>query len=57
MNRVLATGLALTTLGLAGYLVGLSTPYWGRAFSVTLVMVGIALFAMRRAFVAPEVDG
>lgn len=56
MNPVLALGLVLTLGGLAGYLVGLSTPYWGRAFSVTLLMVGVALVAMWRAFDAPEVD-
>lgn len=56
MNPVLALGLVLTLGGLAGYLVGLSTPYWGRAFSVTMLMVGIALVAMWRAFDAPEVD-
>lgn len=56
VNRVLALGLVLTLAGLAGYLLGLSVPYWGRAFSVTAMMVGIALVAMRRAFDAPGVD-
>jgi hypothetical protein len=56
VNPVLALGLVLTLGGLAGYLVGLSTPYWGRAFSVTMLMVGVALVAMWRAFDAPEVE-
>lgn len=55
MNAVLAFGLVLTLGGLAGYLVGLSTPYGGRAFSVTVLMVGVALVSMWRAFDAPEV--
>lgn len=56
MNPVLALGLGLTLGGLAGYLLGLSTPYWGRAFSVTMLMVGVALVAMWRAFESAEVD-
>lgn len=56
MNPVLALGLVLTLGGLAGYLLGLSNPYWGRAFSVTIFMVGIALVAMWRAFESAEVD-
>lgn len=56
MNPVLAIGLVLTLGGLAGYLVGLSTPFLGRAFSVTLLMVGVALVAMWRAFEPAEVD-
>ena len=43
MNRIRATGLVLTVGGVAGYLVGLATPYPGRAFSVTAVMVGFTL--------------
>lgn len=56
MNSVLALGLVLTLAGLAGYLVGLSTPYWGRGFSVTFLMIGVALVAMHRAFDVPGVD-
>lgn len=55
VNRVFVIGLILGLGGLAGYLAGLSTPYWGRAFSVTALMVGVALIAMWRAFEAPEV--
>lgn len=56
MNAVLSLGLVLTLGGIAGYLVGLSIPYVGRAFSVTLLMVGIALVAMWPAFEPAEVD-
>lgn len=50
MNRVLAIGALLTILGVTGYAIGISTAYPARAFSVTLVMVGVALVAMWRAF-------
>ncbi|WP_227376428.1 hypothetical protein [Haladaptatus halobius] len=46
MNRTLAFGLALTILGLVGYLLGVVAPYPGRAFSITGVMVGITLVAI-----------
>lgn len=46
MRVVLAVGLGLLVLGLAGYLVGIAVPYPGRAFSVTAVMVGSTLVAM-----------
>jgi hypothetical protein len=54
MNRTLASGVALTALGTAGYVlgvagedaVGLVDPYPGRAFSVTGVMVGITLLSV-----------
>lgn len=54
MNRAFALGVALTALGVVGYLLGVSGPYPGRAFSITLLMVGVALVAMRRAFDATE---
>lgn len=50
VNRSFAMGALLTVLGLVGYGLGLGVAYPGRAFSVTLVMVGVALVAMRRAF-------
>ena len=53
MNRVLAAGVVLTVAGIAGYAVGLEDAYPGRAFSVTAVMVGITLIAIRRID-APE---
>jgi len=46
MNRIRAAGLALTLGGVAGYLAGVATPYPGRAFSVTAVMVGVTLAAI-----------
>lgn len=48
MNRVLAAGVVLTAAGLAGYAAGVRTAYFGRAFSVTAVMLGITLIAIRR---------
>ncbi|WP_132059852.1 hypothetical protein [Halorussus amylolyticus] len=49
MNIALLAGLALTVAGLAGYLVGITAPYPGRAFSVSGVMVGITLLAIGTA--------
>lgn len=49
MNGALAAGLALTLLGVAGYIVGTAVAYPGRAFSVTSVMVGITLLAIGSA--------
>jgi len=48
MDSVRAAGSALTVLGLVGYAVGVSTPYPGRAFAVTAVMVGVTLAAVGR---------
>lgn len=49
MNRLLAAGALLLALGVAGYLAGVLVDYPGRGFSVTAVMVGITLIAVRRA--------
>lgn len=49
MNRLAAAGAGLLVLGVAGYAVGLFVAYPARAFSVTAVMVGITLVAIRRA--------
>jgi hypothetical protein len=46
MNLLGWTGLALTLVGLAGYALGVLTPYTGRAFSVTAVMIGVTLAAI-----------
>lgn len=43
-------GTALTVIGLAGYAVGVATPYAGRSFAVTALMVGISLVAIQGAF-------
>jgi hypothetical protein len=48
MNGVGWVGLALTVLGLAGYVTGLAVQYPGRSFSVTAVMIGITLAAIAR---------
>jgi len=49
MNRFLLSGGALVVLGLGGYALGVATPYPGRAFAVTAVMLGITLVAVRAA--------
>jgi hypothetical protein len=49
MNRTLGVGTALTVLGLVGYAAGVWTPYPGRSFSVTAVMVGLTLVAIGRS--------
>lgn len=48
MTRGTVLGVALTLVGLAGYVVGLFIPYRGRAFTLTAVMVGIVLVAIAR---------
>jgi len=48
MQRVALLGAVVLALGLAGYAVGVETTYPGRAFSVTAVMLGIALLALGR---------
>lgn len=49
MNFSTAAGAVLTVGGLAGYVAGTTVSYPGRSFSVTLVMVGLALLAVGRA--------
>ena len=46
MNTTRAGGVALTALGVAGYVVGVLASYPGRAFSIVSVMIGITLFAI-----------
>jgi hypothetical protein len=46
MNRTFALGAALTGLGIVGYGLGTAVVYPGRAFSVTALMVGVALLAV-----------
>lgn len=55
MNRGIALGVALTAGGLAGYALGVVMAYPGRAFAVTLAMVGITLLAMESSFDAGTV--
>lgn len=49
MNRLLAAGIVLTAAGMAGYAGGIVAEYPGRAFSVTVVMIGITLIGVHRA--------
>ena len=49
MNRLSAAGLTLVALGVAGYAAGIVQPYAGAGFSVTAIMVGITLVAIRRS--------
>ena len=49
MNSLLTVGILLTALSVAGYLVGLTAPYPGRALSITGVMVGITLLGIGNA--------
>lgn len=46
MNRTRGIGIAVTTGGLAGYLLGVTVSYPGRELSLTAVMVGIAIVAV-----------
>lgn len=46
MHRTRALGAGLTLLGVAGYVAGVLTPYPGRAFSVTAVIVGLTLVSI-----------
>jgi hypothetical protein len=48
MDRRFVAGVALTALGVVGYLLGLRVAYPGRAFSVSAVMVGVTLLAVGR---------
>ncbi|XVH31524.1 hypothetical protein ACNS7O_14200 [Haloferacaceae archaeon DSL9] len=43
--RTLA-GIGLFAVGLVGYVVGIYIAYPGRAFSITAIMIGIALAAI-----------
>lgn len=49
MNRLVVLGVLLAVLGVAGYVAGVYVEYPGRGFSVTAVMVGVTLIALRRA--------
>lgn len=50
MNAATLIGGLFTLLGLAGYAVGIATPYTGRSFSITLFMIGITVIAIRGVF-------
>ncbi|WP_276272185.1 hypothetical protein [Haloarcula litorea] len=49
MQSVSVGGALLTVGGVAGYVVGITAPYPGRAFSLTALMVGLTLVAVGRA--------
>jgi len=46
MNGTLVAGLSLTVLSGVGYAVGVVAAYPGRAFSLTGLMVGLALLSV-----------
>jgi hypothetical protein len=46
IDRYTITGLCLFVAGVAGYVVGIYVTYPGRAFSIAVVMIGIALAAV-----------
>lgn len=48
MDRSTPAGIGLFTVGLLGYLAGIYVTYPGRAFSITAIIVGIALVAIAR---------
>lgn len=46
VSRGMLLGAVCTALGIGGYLVGIAVAYPGRAFSVTLTMIGITLLVI-----------
>lgn len=48
MDRSTIGGIGLSLVGLIGYVIGIYVAYPGRAFSITAVMIGIALVAIGR---------
>lgn len=49
MNRLVVAGALMVALGVVGYAVGVFVEYPGRSLSVTAIMVGITLMAIRSA--------
>lgn len=49
MNRLLAAGVGLALVGIAGYTAGVFVAYPGRAFTITGFMVGLTLVAISSA--------
>lgn len=47
MDSLAATGPLLVVVGVAGYLTGIASPYPGRSFALTALMVGITLLVVR----------
>jgi hypothetical protein len=48
MQALALVGLLISAVGVAGYLVGIADPYPGRAFSLTLLMIGVTLVLVGR---------
>lgn len=46
MNWLRVAGLVASGVAVAAYATGVAVEYPGRAFSITLLMVGVALFAI-----------
>ena len=49
-----AVGVGLFIAGLVGYVVGIYVTYPGRAFSLTAIMIGIAVAAIARQSTAQD---
>ena len=49
MDSAFVAGLIVTAIGIAGYAVGTTVAYQGRAFTLTAVMVGLTLVAIGTA--------
>ncbi|SDQ37168.1 hypothetical protein [Halopelagius longus] len=49
MNRLRTAGIALTVVGVVGYVAGTVEAYPGRSASVIGVMVGVTLYSIGRS--------
>ncbi|MBX0324596.1 hypothetical protein EGH21_16325 [Halomicroarcula sp. F13] len=49
MQSVSLVGAALTVAGILGYALGVTTPYPGRSFSMTALMLGLTVLAVGRS--------
>ncbi|WP_197424962.1 hypothetical protein [Natronomonas sp. CBA1123] len=47
MDSLATLGPLLVVVGVAGYVVGIATPYPGRSFALTALMVGVTLLVVR----------
>jgi hypothetical protein len=47
MDSLAAIGPLLVVVGVAGYVAGIASPYPGRSFALTALMVGVALLVVR----------
>jgi len=53
MDRTQTAGVALTAVGVVGYVAGVVAAYPGRAFALTAAMVGLALLALGEGGASP----